>query len=103
MAAPMYNLLPSCGPAMLSLHSSWGLRGLGACLGGLLSGATVAAQPTDHTKPEVAMMEKCLAQETAKLSQRFLDGATTLEEWKARLPRLRREYLDMLGLWPLPE
>jgi cephalosporin-C deacetylase-like acetyl esterase len=36
------------------------------------------------------------------LSDRFLAGATSLDEWKAKLPGLRREYLDMLGLWPLP-
>ncbi len=34
---------------------------------------------------------------------RFLDGATTLADWQKRRPRLQREYLDMLGLWPLPE
>lgn len=49
------------------------------------------------------MMEKYLAQETALLSQRVLDGARTLEEWQARRPRLQQEFLDMLGLWPLPE
>lgn len=40
--------------------------------------------------------------ETAKVQARFLDGATTLKEWQDRLPRLKREYLDMLGLHPLP-
>lgn len=50
-----------------------------------------------------AMMEKFLAAETDRLSQKFLDGAKTFEEWKEKRPRLQREYLDMLGLWPLPE
>jgi len=49
------------------------------------------------------MMEKYLAQEAAKLSERFLDGSRTLDEWKAKRPRLRQEYLEMIGLWPLPE
>jgi dienelactone hydrolase len=53
--------------------------------------------------PVEEMIHNYLTYETAKLSQRFLDGATTLGEWQARRPRLRREYLDMLGLWPLPE
>jgi dienelactone hydrolase len=61
--------------------------------------ASAPAQPNSGD----AMIDKYLAQETAKISQRFLDGATTLEEWQARRPRLRQEYLDMLGLWPLPE
>ncbi|MCI0537294.1 MAG: acetylxylan esterase [Verrucomicrobiales bacterium] len=49
------------------------------------------------------MFEKYLAQETVRLSDRFLDGAKTLEEWKAKRPRLRQEFLNMIGLWPLPE
>jgi cyanophycinase len=44
-----------------------------------------------------------LRTETRAVSERFLDGAATLDAWKERLPKLRREYLDMLGLWPLPE
>src|SRR5262245_63174748 len=47
--------------------------------------------------------ERFLKAETAKLQARFLDCATNLKEWQDRLPRLKREYLDMLGLWPLPE
>jgi dienelactone hydrolase len=49
------------------------------------------------------MIDKYLAQETDKITPRFLDGAKTLEEWQAKLPRLRQEYLYMLGLSPLPE
>ena len=54
-------------------------------------------------KPGDAMIDKYLAQETARLSKRVLDGATTLREWQGRRPRLKQEYFDMLGLWPLPE
>lgn len=49
------------------------------------------------------MIEKYLAAEADKLSQKFLDGAKTIDEWKKKRPRLHQEYLDMLGLWPLPE
>src|SRR5207248_436487 len=48
-------------------------------------------------------IEDYLRRETRRLSDRFLDGAKTLAEWQERRPRLRREYFDMLGLWPLPE
>lgn len=44
-----------------------------------------------------------LSSQTARVSQRFLDGATSWEEWQARRARLHQQYLDMLGLWPLPE
>jgi hypothetical protein len=50
-----------------------------------------------------AMFDKYLVERTARLSERFLDGATNLEQWVSRRGRLRQEYLDMLGLWPLPE
>jgi cephalosporin-C deacetylase-like acetyl esterase len=63
----------------------------------------VPAETAAQTKLGDAMIDAYLAHETAKISQRFLDGATTLAEWQARRPRLRQEYLDMLGLWPLPE
>ena len=55
------------------------------------------------SKPGDDSIDAYLAQETAKLSERVLDGAKTREEWEARRPRLRQEYFDMLGLWPLPE
>src|SRR5438445_9708042 len=54
-------------------------------------------------RPGDAMIEKYLAAKTDELSRRELDGATTRAEWEQRRPRLHREYLDMLGLWPLPE
>jgi dienelactone hydrolase len=49
------------------------------------------------------MIDKYLANLTKEVSGRFLDGAKTRVEWEKKLPRLRREYLDMLGLDPLPE
>src|SRR5438067_13603038 len=49
-----------------------------------------------------AMIERYLARETDRINQRFLDGAKTLEDWQKIRPRLKQEYLDMLGLWPLP-
>ena len=39
----------------------------------------------------------------AELSAKSLDDVKTLEEWKARRPRVLREMLYMLGLDPLPE
>jgi dienelactone hydrolase len=61
------------------------------------------AQAPAQPKPGDVMIEKYLAAKTDELSKRVLDGATTRAEWEQRLPRLRREYFDMLGLWPLPE
>jgi dienelactone hydrolase len=68
-------------------------------------GSATFAQDKDKPKrlPGDEMIEKYLAAETDKLSQKFMDGAKTLAEWKEKLPRLKREYMDMLGLWPIPE
>src|SRR5438477_716143 len=60
------------------------------------------AQPDAPLRGDV-VIEKYLAHTAAKLSQRVLDGARTREEWEARRPRLKQEFLEMLGLWPLPE
>jgi dienelactone hydrolase len=69
----------------------------------LLVPAVTLAQTVPDTKAGDAMIEKYLAAETDRLQAKFLDGAKTRAEWEAKRPRLRREYLDMLGLWPLPE
>lgn len=78
-----------------------------ACLALLAIAAAARAQ--DKKKPKVeptpgdVMIEKYLAAETDKLSKKFMDGAKTLNEWQDKRPRLYREYMDMLGLWPIPE
>ncbi|MBX9680982.1 MAG: prolyl oligopeptidase family serine peptidase [Gemmataceae bacterium] len=52
--------------------------------------------------PGEAMMRKYLDHETKLLEQRALAGAKDRKSWEDQLPRLKREYFDMLGLWPLP-
>jgi cephalosporin-C deacetylase-like acetyl esterase len=44
-----------------------------------------------------------LTLEAAKLGEHIHEGAESKEEWEARRAELKREYFDMLGLWPLPE
>ena len=58
--------------------------------------------PSDTKKADEAI-HKYLAAQVKKLSTRFMDGAKTKAEWEAKRPRLKREFLDMMGLWPLPE
>jgi cephalosporin-C deacetylase-like acetyl esterase len=69
----------------------------------LLASGGARTEDPPAPKPGDQMIEGYLAAETQKLSERFLGGAKTLEEWQQRRPRLREEYLYMLGLWPLPE
>jgi dienelactone hydrolase len=68
----------------------------------LLTAPTRAAEKPDTT-PGDERIDKYLANLAKELGGRFLDGAKTRDDWEKKLPRLRREYLDMLGLWPLPE
>src|SRR5579872_4472742 len=68
----------------------------------LLATAAVGADP-ETPKSGDKMIEQYLQRLTGEQSAKVLDGARTRAEWKAKLPRLRQEYLDMLGLWPLPE
>jgi cephalosporin-C deacetylase-like acetyl esterase len=84
----------------LHFHSSFLLCALCAFV---VNSDFARAQEKEKPKPGDVMIDKYLAQETDKLSQRFLDGAKTLDEWQAKLPCLRQEYFYMLGLWPLPE
>jgi dienelactone hydrolase len=74
-----------------------------AFLFGTVSASPQEQKPPDKPLPGDEMIHKYLCAEADKLSGKFLDGAKMLEEWKAKRPRLHQEYLDMLGLWPLPE
>src|SRR5262249_41137372 len=37
-----------------------------------------------------------------KLGENALADVRTKEDWKRRAPEMRRQFLDMMGLWPLP-
>lgn len=74
---------------------------LGAAL--VLGGASVVRAQAPAAPVDDTAILKYLAQRTAKVSERVLGGATTLEQWQQRRPRLKDEYFYMLGLSPLPE
>jgi dienelactone hydrolase len=69
-------------------------------LAALLLSTRADAQP--GPTPGDLMIDKYFAAETDRLAQTFLDGARTLDDWQKKRPRLYQEYMDMLGLWPLP-
>src|SRR4051812_3507389 len=74
-----------------------------SCLLCVFMATPLPAQAKKDRKPGDEMIEKYLCAETDKLSKKFLDGAKTIDEWKQKRPRLHQEFLDMLGLWPIPE
>src|SRR5262245_10653262 len=69
----------------------------------LLLAMTPAADPPPDTSKGDEAIHKYLAAEVKRLSDRFMDGAKTKAEWEAKRPKLKEQFLDMLGLWPLPE
>jgi dienelactone hydrolase len=68
----------------------------------LLASAAVAQEAAKRPSGD-DLIAKYLGGESDRLSQKFLGGAKTIDEWKENRPRLQREFLDMLGLWPLPD
>ncbi|MGO8700827.1 MAG: alpha/beta hydrolase family protein [Limisphaerales bacterium] len=63
-----------------------------------------AAEPAEAAGARgQAMIEAFLREEAIRLDEQFLDGVSNRQQWEARRPELRRQYFEMLGLWPLPE
>ncbi len=63
---------------------------------------TPGQSPADTAKADAAIHAYLVA-ETKKLSDKFMDGAKTWQEWERKRPILKEQFLDMMGLWPLPE
>jgi len=68
-----------------------------------LAGSGPIFDAPDSGEPGDAMIQAYLRQEAEKLEAGFSAAISSPREWTQALPRLRQEYLDMLGLWPLPE
>ncbi|WP_020469077.1 alpha/beta hydrolase family protein [Zavarzinella formosa] len=56
----------------------------------------------EATKADEAI-HQYLSAEAKRLSAHFMDDAKTAAEWEAKRPKLREQFLEMLGLSPLPE
>ena len=69
----------------------------------VLCGSVANAQLDSPITFGDAVIDAHLTTETARLSEHIHEGAESREAWEAKRARLRQEYFDMLGLWPLPE
>ncbi len=49
------------------------------------------------------MMEAYFKSQVDSIAERWLDDIETLQVWEQRRLELRRQLLEMLGIWPLPE
>src|SRR5262245_29549283 len=63
---------------------------------------TASPAVAQSVSPDQAI-RKYLADGAATLEREFLSGIQTIEDLDKARPALRQTYLDMLGLWPLPE
>jgi len=68
-----------------------------------IASALFAAQPAVTNTPADFMIQNFLKTESARLDAQFLEDVTNRAQWEARRGELRQQYLEMLGLWPLPE
>jgi dienelactone hydrolase len=71
-----------------------------------LASSLVVAQEygaPDRGEPGDAAVQAYLGRLAAAADARFAEDLRSLEDWQAKRPRHREEYLHMLGLWPLPE
>ena len=50
-----------------------------------------------------AMIAEYFRDQVRQIQQKCLSDLTTLQEWEKRRIKLRQQFLDMMGLWPLPE
>lgn len=48
------------------------------------------------------MIQAYLSAKTKKIHNRFLAQVESQAQWEQRLPKYRKQYFEMLGLWPLP-
>ena len=68
----------------------------------LCSPAQSYSEP-DLGQPGDEMIQAYLTEKTEKIHDRFLAQIESQQQLEQRLPKYRKEYFEMLGLWPLPE
>src|SRR4030095_14620375 len=66
---------------------------------------SLGIEPTQETTPPdgKAIMLAFLKEKARELDSKFLQGVDGREQWEAGRKELREQYLEMLGLWPMPE
>jgi len=65
----------------------------------VLCGSFVTAADTDRGDK---MLWAYFKSQTKEIADNSLAGITTKEQWEKQRPELRRQFLEMVGLWPLP-
>jgi hypothetical protein len=72
------------------------------CLALCLTGSLAAAEPASETARGDKMLDAYFRRQVKEIADACLADIKTKEDWEKRRPEWRRQFLDMLGLWPLP-
>jgi hypothetical protein len=75
------------------------LAGLAACL---LAGPALAAEPAADTSRGDKMLDAYFRRQAGQIADACLADIKSKADWEQKRPELRRQFLDMMGLWPLP-
>jgi hypothetical protein len=62
----------------------------------------LAAEPAPETARGDRVRDGYFRRETQRIAEASLAEFKTRADWEKKRPELRRQFLDMLGLWPLP-
>lgn len=78
-----------------------------ALLVGLATAFTAAQpKPSDAPQPDHSrgqrLVDAYFKHQVKQVADRCLTDLTTKEAWEAKRPELRRQFFEMMGLWPLP-
>jgi len=68
----------------------------------LPSNVILAGEPAGGTHRGQQMLENYFRHQVQQISSACLTDIKTKEDWENRRPKLRRQFLEMVGLWPLP-
>lgn len=61
-----------------------------------------AAEPVAETARGDRLLEAYFRRQTQQIADACLADVKTREDWEKKRPELRRQFLEMMGLWPLP-
>src|SRR5438132_1246297 len=61
-----------------------------------------AVEPVDNVARGQKMLENYFRHQVQQIAGACLTDIKTKEDWEKKRPELRRQFLEMVGLWPLP-
>src|SRR5438552_1196244 len=73
-----------------------------AALGCVAFSPLLAAEPARETTRGQKMLENYFRHQVQQIADACLSDIKTKEDWEKKRPELRRQFLEMVGLWPLP-